>query len=258
MISTDIFNSSPADGSYKSVFSVAHEWGKSSEGVKKLFLKPGLSALSWMHWFHPDSKKFYHVSKDALVHVKTIFSWTDLPTDAHDLSGKIFLLKESIEQRSLWNILVNTSKISDYGFAYSDLFLGKLNPLASSRKIYFSYNYANTSSIFGLFENLAYLIVSVDRFFREFKLVLHSPKEDPKYTLAWIRIIKKLPTFILSLGGIAFFFLEICFIPKVLYLVFSTVTMIMQIVSHFFKELHLSSTQNNVDNFIAFLPQNHV
>lgn len=254
MISNDIFNSSHSDDSYKSVFSVAHEWGQSSDGVRKLFIKPSLTALKWIYWFNPDSKKLYNVTKDAFGHVKTIFSWTDLPTDAHNFAGKVFLLKESIEQRSLWNTLVNTSKVSEYGFAFSDLFLGNLNPLASSKKIYFSYNYANTLSIFGLFENLAYLITSVDRFFLEFKHVLHSSKEDPKYTLAWIKIIKKLPTFILSLGGIAFFFLEICFIPKLLYLVFSTIHMILQIAAHFFKELHRSSTKNSGDNFIAFLP----
>lgn len=246
------------DDSHVSLFSVANEWVKQEDGVKKLFVKPYSLVLNWIRWTNPTLKKSLKLQKDALSHVKTIFSWSELPGDIADLSEKVHQLKKSISEHSLWHTLVYTSKISEYYFAMSDLCLGSLNPLAPSKKVYFSYNYSNTLSVFGLFENLSYLITSIHRLLLEFKHLLHISKENPKYTLAYIRIVKRLPTFFLCLGGIAFFFFGICFIPKLLFLILSTTHIVMQIACYFFKELHLSKPINSVDNFIALLPQNDV
>lgn len=226
----------------KNLFSVAHEWSKEEDGVKKLLIKPYSTALKWIHWSHPELKKNLKVQKDALSHVNTIFSWTELPDEVSNLKEKIIQLKKSIVNCSLWDTIVYTSKVSEYGFAMSD-FLGSFNPIAPTTKTYFSYNYANPLSLFGLFENSSYLITTIHRFILEYKHLIFLQKNDPKYTLAWIRIVKKIPTLFLSVGGIFLFFLGVCYIPKVLYLLLCTGQVIMQISCHFFKELHLNKSQ---------------
>lgn len=220
-----------------SVLEIAGDYVKTPEGLNELVVEPAVTALKWTEIAVTALSEIVKGPKEIFVRAGHILLWAELPTQIMKLGRSIVKLQNSIASHSLLLASDKAAKVYVNATFMTGLVADAAQILVREHLLILSNTALVVLQVVGFLGSAALLIKAGRGIKKQVFRLIENKAWTPKFNLALIELISKVCLAVVAIFTMLAFFYSLAPFTWII-LVFSTILLILSLISHFYEKTH--------------------
>lgn len=229
-----------------SVLEVAGNYVRTPEGLHEMVVHPAVTALKWAEIAVTALSEIVKGPKEIFERAGHILLWAELPTQIMKLGRSIVKLKDCVASGSVFLVSDKVAKVYVNATFMTGLVADAAQLLVHEHVLVLSTAALTVLQVVGFLGSAALLIKAARGIKKQIPILMENKAWTPKFNLALIELIAKVCLAVVAIFTMVAFFYSIAPLTWII-LVFSTILLILSLISYFYEKTHFPEKSKAVE-----------
>lgn len=220
-----------------SVLEVAVDYVQTPEGLNEMVVEPAVTTLKWAEIAVTALSEIVKGPKEIFERAGHILLWAELPTQILKLGRSIVKLKDCVANGSVFLVSDKVAKVYVNATFMTGLVADAAQLLVHEHILALPAAALTVLQVVGFLGGVAMLIKAARGIKKQIPRLMQNKPWSPKFNLALIELISKVCLAVVAIFTMIAFFYSIAPFTWII-LVFSTILLILSLISHFYEKIH--------------------